>query len=398
MLPLDGVRVIDCSHDLAGPHAGRLLGDLGADVVRIEYAKRLDVLRGGRLDDRFYDRHPRWRQVNRNKRSLCLDFARDDDRAIFRDLVRVSDVVLDNSRPGVLERHGFGWADLSALTPDLVMVVAPAFGSGGPESAYAGYGASIEAMSGIQTLTAYAAGARPVRVREVDITNGFVAACAVLTGLVARDQTGRGQYLEESQLEATISALAGEHFLEWVATGHQTLPVGNRHPRFAPHGCYPCAGETWVTLAVQDDAEWPRFCGAIGRPDLAEDPALGTAAGRAARHDELDAAIAAWTATRSPDDAMVALQAAGIAAGAVRDQAALVRDPHLVARGWVQHAQDGSGRFPGPPFRFDGEVPPVRRRGPLLAEHQREIVCDLLGRPESDVRLPRDDEIRTAYE
>ena len=399
MQPLEGVRVVDCSHDLAGPHAGRLLADFGADVIRIEYARRMDVLRGGRKDDRFYDKHPRWLQVNRGKRSLTLDFHRPDDVAIFKGLVRVSDVVLDNSRPGVLDRHGLGWEVLRALKPDLVMVVAPAYGCTGPEAHYGGYGASIEALSGVETLTAYERGGRPRRVREVDITNGFVAACAVMTGLVWRQESGCGQLIEESQLEATIATLGGEHFLELVMSGTTTLPVGNRHPRFAPHGCYPCVGDDrWVTIAVRTDAEWTRLCGVIGRGDLAADPGLASPAGRAARHAALDASIAEWTRSRTPDEAMTALQAVGVPAGAVRDQAALATDPHLAARRWILEAEDGSGRYPGDPVRLSDGPARVHRRGPRLAEHQREIVCDLLARPEGDVRIPAEEEIATAYE
>ncbi len=394
--PLAGVRVVDLTHDWAGPHATRLLADFGAEVIRVEHVRRLDLMRLARTDDRAYDRHPRWLQLNRNKRSLTLDLGTPDGAAIFRDLVRVSDVVVESSRPGVLDRLGLGYPALSAIRPDIIVVSMSAFGQTGPEAGYAGYGGCLEAVSGAQGLTAYEAGGRPMRVREMDVINGLAGACAIMTALEHRRQTGVGQRVDCSQLETTTGGLIGEHLLEYVMNGTQQLPAGNRHPWFAPQGCYRCRGDdAWVVVTIRSDEEWVRLCEVIDRKDLI--PVGATREERRRRHAELDRAIEAWTEGRSPREAMAALQERGIAAGAVLDVAEIAADPHLARRGYFQRAADGR-RFPGLPFRLSDGVGAIARPGPALGEANEDVICGLLGRPRGDVVPVNEDEIGTAFD
>jgi crotonobetainyl-CoA:carnitine CoA-transferase CaiB-like acyl-CoA transferase len=396
---LEGIRVLDFSLDWAGPHATRILADLGAEVIKVEYPHRLDGMRGAFVDDRRYDQHPRFWQLHRDKKSLTLDLHRPEHRRRALALVARADVVVDSSRPGVLDRLGLGWDVLVAQRPDVILVQMPAFGATGPDAAFGGFGGGIEPHSGLQALTGYSPGSPPRRIREMDATNGVAGACAVFTALVHRQATGLGQLVDVSQMEAAISTLAGMEFLETAITGAAPKPIGNRHRFFAPQGCYPCRDDDqWVALTVRDEKEWRGLCRALGLPELATDPACATAADRFGSHDRLDAIIADWTRRRDHRSAMEELQAAGVPAGAVLRPADLAADPHLGARGWFLEAEDGSGRFPGHPFRFAGETPAMRRRGPALGEHNREVTVDLLRLPESEVDTVREDELGTAFD
>jgi len=214
--PLDGVRVVDLTHEWAGPHATRMLADFGADVIKVEYVRRMDIMRLARTEGCAYNHHPRWLQLHRNKQSVTLDLKQPDDAEIFKELVRLADVVVESSRPGVLARLGLGDDVLRALRPDLIMVSMSGFGQTGPEASYAGYGGCLEAVSGLQALTAYERDGRPMRVREMDVINGVSGACAIMTALVHRRQTGQGQRIDLSQLETTTGALVGAHLLEYV--------------------------------------------------------------------------------------------------------------------------------------------------------------------------------------
>jgi crotonobetainyl-CoA:carnitine CoA-transferase CaiB-like acyl-CoA transferase len=396
---LDGIRVLDLTHDWAGPHATRMLADCGADVIKIEYPGRLDGMRGGHLGEDRHNRHPRWWQLHRNKRSITLDLTREDHRKRALALVRVADVVVDSSRPGVLDKLGLGWEIIHAERPDIILVQMSAFGATGPDAVHGGYGGAIEPISGVQSLTGYRDDDRPRRIRELDVTNGIAGACAVMTALVRRQATGLGSFIDLSQTEAAISTMAGDHFLAASAQVPLERRLGNRHRTFAPHGCYPCQGtDRWVVLSVQSGDEWQALCGAIGRPDLAADSRLADAASRRLHHDVLDEAIAAWTKGRTHREAMEQLQAAGVRAGAVFDPADAATDPHLAARAWFQQAEDGSGRYPGPPFRFAERPVVVRRRGPSLGEDNAPICTDLIGVPAEQVETIDVSRLGTAFD
>ncbi|MDY7012194.1 MAG: CoA transferase, partial [Cyanobacteriota bacterium] len=267
--PLNGIRIVDLTHDWAGPHATRLMADYGAEVIKIEYPQRLDGMRGAYLERK--NKHPRWWQMNRNKASITLDLHVPEQVEALKELIRRSDVVVDNSRPGVMERWGLGYDTLKALRPEIIMVAMSAFGATGPESHYAGYGGCIEALSGLQILTAYERGGDALRVREMDVTNGIMGACAIVTALIHRQRTGEGQWIDLSQREA-CTWLMGEHLLEYTLNGTQTLPLGNRHPVYAPQGCYRCQGDDrWLVLTVRSEAEWETFCQVLEHPEWLSD-------------------------------------------------------------------------------------------------------------------------------
>ncbi|QPN62162.1 CoA transferase [Synechococcus sp. CBW1004] len=392
-LPLDSIRVIDLGHEWSCPHAARFLADYGAEVIKIEYTKRLDFLRGGITRNRAYDgKLPFW-QVHRNKKSLTLDLRDVLERDIFERLVCESDIVLENSRPGVMDRLGLGYQRLRELKPDIIMVSMSAFGSTGPESQHRGYGGTIEAMAGIQSLTAYQPDSPPRRIREMDVTNGIMGAAAALTALIARQHHGVGEWIDLSEAESASHALLGEHMLACTTNGSNSQPIGNRHPEFAPQGCYPCLeDDSWLVLTVQNDSEWASLCVLLERPDLAADERLSTASGRHQHHDEIDAEISSWSRSRQSLEACEQLQAAGIAAGPVMSMQDLTTDQHLLERSYFLTPEQGDrhSRYPGFPFRMTRSSGRLTSRGPALGAHNHEIVCDLLGLPEQ--RVPQIDE------
>lgn len=399
-LPLVGVRIVDLTHDWAGPHATRVLADFGAEVVKIEYLRRLDGMRGAFKEDRAYDRHPRWKEINRNKLSITLDLKTPKGLRAVLDLVRISDVVVESSRVGVMEKLGLGYDALKEAKPDIIMARMSPFGQDGPEARYAGYGGCLEPLSGVQVLTGYDEWSPPRRVREVDVTNGILGACAIMTALFHRRRTGRGQVIDLSQLETAAGGLIGEQLLEFAANGTAPSRIGNRHRQFAPRGCYRCSGDDrWLAIAVHNDDEWRRLCEVVQRPALAFDCRFADAASRVRNHDEIDRIIEAWSQGRSQYEAMHLLQRSGVRAGAVLDARDLCSDPHLAERGFVHTASDGTEHpFPGLPFRLSEGRGEIRRRGPDLGEHNEEVLCGLLGWSPEEVDPISPDDIGTAFD
>jgi len=398
--PLSSIRVVDLSHSWAAPHCSRILADYGAEVIKIEYIRRLCLLRGARKDAQIYNSHPAWLHVNRNKYSMTLDLHVEHDRIVLQDLVKTADVLIENSRTGVMDRLGFGYHDLVKIKKDLVVLSMPAFGATGPYASYAGYGAIMESVSGIQSLTAYEKGSRPFRIKELDVTNGIMGACAVMTALVDRQRTGRGQHIDLSQMEAPTHGLIGEHLLLYHMQGTQTHPVGNRHWTFAPQGCYRCKGEdSWITLTIRSDEEWCRFCRALRRPAWAADERFASNTARKEHHDLLDRMIEEWTIAHTHYEAMRILQDHHIAAGAVLNVSELAEERHLLERNYYLREETGSPVFfMGMPFKMSEGGETICRRGPHLGEHNEYVLCELLGRSKDEVQPVREEDIGTAYD
>ena len=360
--PLAGCRILDFTHDWAGPHAARVLGDFGAEVIKVEFHGRLDGMRGA-YPERV-NGFPRFWQLHRNKQSITLDLKHPDDRALCHALVRDTDVVLENGRPGVMARLGVDYDSLRALKPDIILASLSAFGATGPYQGYAGYGGTLEAISGVQSLTAYAEGETPYRVREMDVINGMFGAAAVMSALLQRDANGTGEHVDLSENETSIWTL-GAILAGLPDAQTQPAALGNRHPQHAPQGCYPCEGEDrWLTLCIRDDAEWARLAAHIG--DDALRPEWRTVEGRRADHDAIDTVIADWTRSQDTLALMASLQADGLAAGTVMNAADLHASDHLAARAWfITHEKL---TVPGFPFHFASAGGTVRSLGPDLGQ------------------------------
>ena len=383
--PLDGVRVADFSMGWAGPLAARYLGDLGADVLKIESHARPDWWRG-------WDPHPdvypppmelprNFMCVNRAKRGLDLDLADPEDHRAAEAIIRQADLVIDNQGPGVMEKLRLGPRDQRRLNPAVISLSMPPFGRDGPLSGLRAYGSTVEQACGMPFVNGHD-GWGPVHqhVAYGDPVAGLYAAAAALVGLYARDRLG-GADIELCQVECLFQLGAASIIAEQAA-GTRLPQTGSRRPDMAPCCVVPALSEreAWLAVTVDSDSAWPPVARLIGRDDLARDPALFTLAGRKAREFGLEAAIAAWAANHDPREAAETLQEVGVAAAPVIPTHDLFPDPHLQDCGYwaVQYRLYIEDHFtPQPPFRYDGERPTFTRAAPLLGEHTAEVLAEL---------------------
>jgi crotonobetainyl-CoA:carnitine CoA-transferase CaiB-like acyl-CoA transferase len=382
--PLDGVRVADFSMGWAGPLAARYLADLGADVLKVESSERRDWWRGWdaapNVDPPPWELPRNFMAVNRNKRGLDLDLAKPAGRAAAEAIVRASDLVLENQGPGVMEKLGFGPADLRRLNPAVVSVTMPPFGGTGLLSGLRAYGSTVEQASGMPFVNGREDwDPCQQHVAYGDPVAGLYAAAAAMVGLFARERLGAGQ-IEVCQVECLFQLAADAIIAETRASARRPR-TGSRRAGMAPCCVVPASGnEAWLAVAVDSDAAWGSLAHTIGRIDLAADPALATLAGRKAREDEMEAAIARWAAGRDPREAGAVLQSAGVAASAVVPTHELFADPQLQDCGYwgLQHRRYVEDHFtPQAPFRYDGERPPLVRPAPTLGEHTGEVLAEL---------------------
>ncbi|MDA0352689.1 MAG: CoA transferase [Chloroflexi bacterium] len=352
--PLAGMRVLELSTAVAGPVAGCVLADMGAEVIKIEapsartaaQSKVPPPLDG--VPDRPYNRTPFFNELHRGKRHASIDLASPEGRELFLKAVATADVVLENFSPRVLGNLGIDFDDLRAVKPDIILTSMPAFGKSGPYMLRGSYGPGIDAMSGMSHLTGYPdrGPGKPAQF-YLDQNAGLTAALTTMAALRHRNRTGEGQYIELSMLEGELQLVAPA-LLDVTMNGRVPSRIGNRHAWHAPQGVYRCAGDDeWLALGIATDEQWRALASAIGRPELAEDARFTSEAGRHECEDELDAAIEAWTASRNHLDAMRELQAAGVPAGAVLDVAEVHGDAQFAHRetlAWVDHPE--IGRFP----------------------------------------------------
>ena len=393
-LPLEGVRVVDFSMGWAGPVCTRTLADLGADVIKVEATQYPDWWRGvdrrrAYVQEQMYEKSVRYCIMNRNKRGITLDLTRPQGLALAKRLLADADLVVDNYSVEVLPKMGLGYDVLSKLNPKLVMMSMSAFGAGSVYRDCRAYGSTLEQGSGLPSVVGDPDGP-PVMSHTAfgDAVGGLNGCAAVLTALIHAKLTGKGQFIDLSQIECMMP-FAAPWIIAHSIDGKEPVKYGNRHPDFVPHGCFPCAGaDNWIMVAVSSDAMWPKLATLLGRSDWAGDAALKTAPGRRAIESEIEAAIAAWTAAREPDAAMKELQAAGIAAGVARLPIELLQDPQLHARGFIQYVDRAFiGKHPQPsmPFRESSKPFAIRSAPPTLGEHNCEILGGLLGLSEAEI-------------
>jgi crotonobetainyl-CoA:carnitine CoA-transferase CaiB-like acyl-CoA transferase len=398
---LAGLRIIDLTMGWAGPTAARHLGELGAEIIKVEACQYPDWWRGTDLRASFiaeqkYEKISWFQLMNRNKLDVTLDLAHPEGVALLKQLVATSHAVIENYSADVLRKLGLDYTVLKDVRPGLVMLSMPAFGSGNAWSDCRAYGSTLEHASGLPTLTG-SAHHPPVMNQTAygDPIGGFNAAAAIIIALLHQQRTGQGQNIDISQVECMLPMVAPS-LIEQSALGYTSPRIGNRHRVHVPHGAFRCAGnDQWIAIAVCDDAQWGATCAVLQRPELA---AL-TAGERRAREDELDTVIEAWTKDRPAEDVMNVLQAAGVAAGVVRLPGDLDKDPHLQARGFW-HRMDRP--FIGPhwqssaAWREGPDAYPVRRVAPTLGQDNEFILIGMLGLTQSDLsRLAAADIIGT---
>jgi formyl-CoA transferase len=386
---LQGVRVIEMGQLIAGPFAGKTLGEFGADVIKIEAPGAGDPLRNWRM---IKEGTSVWWQVqSRNKRSIALDLRSAEGQDIARKLIAEADVLIENFRPGTLEGWGMGWDALSALNPGLVMLRISGYGQTGPYRDLPGFGAIGEALGGLRHLTGEPDRV-PVRcgISIGDTLAALHGTIGILTALYHRKVNGgQGQVIDVALHEAVFNvmeSLVPEH----SAFGAVREAAGSALPGIAPSNAYRCS-DGFVLIAGNGDSIFKRLMQAIGRDDLAADPALANNAGRVARVDELDAAIGAWTATRLVADVLAVLGEARVPAGKVYDAKDIAEDPHYRARDMIltQTTRDGYDlEVPGIVPKLLGTPGTVRSAAPRLGEDTDGVLLEL-GLSEQDVAALR---------
>jgi crotonobetainyl-CoA:carnitine CoA-transferase CaiB-like acyl-CoA transferase len=382
-LPLSGIRVVDLTAFWAGPACTHQLATLGADVVKIESPTRPDGMRFATVrpqsDPNWMEYGPTFHGTNPAKRSVTVDFSTPDGRELVLRLVETADVVVENFTPRVLGNVGLDHDDLVARRADVILLRMPAFGLDGPWRDRPGFAQTTEQVSGIAWMTGEAGGEALVR-STIDPIAGIHGAFAVLAALEHRDRTGEGQLIEMPMAEVALN-VAAEPIVTWSAYGTLLERDGNRGAPGAPQGVYACAGdEQWVALSITDDDEWRALVHVLGESAWACDPALATAAGRRARHDELDDALARWFASRDRDEIVAELLAARVLAAPVWDQMIQDELPQLAERGftqWLEHPIAGRVGYPGTGVRADTFDNSYRAPAPTVGQHTTEVLHEL---------------------
>jgi formyl-CoA transferase len=377
-LPLEGLRVLDLTRALAGPFCSQMLGDMGADVLKVEQPGVGDNARGwgppfqGGESSYFLS-------VNRNKRSLALNLRDERGAEVLRRLVLQSDVLLENFVPGTLDRLGFSYETCRALQPNLIYCSISGFGQVGPERERAAYDQVVQGLGGIMSITGEVGGP-PMRVgiAIADIMAGMFAAYAVQVALYHRERTGVGQMIDTSLLDGQLAMLtyqAGRYF----ATGEAPSSSGNQHPTIVPYGVYR-ASDAYFNLAVGTEDLWRRFCAALELEPLRADARFATNRDRLAHRDELNALLEPLFAGHTINQIQELMDQASVPCGAVRDLHGVFTDPQVAALGLIEsldHPTAGAIKLVGPPYRLSETPPSVRLPPPLLGQHTDEVLREL---------------------
>ena len=400
-LPLDGVRILDLTHRLAGPTMTMVLGDWGADVLKLEWWKRMDAWRGVISVDhdvegqKIYNKGRNWLKLNRSKRSLTLNLKTEEGKSLFKELVRHCDVIADNFSAGVLDRLGLGYDVVSKINPGIIVISMPGFGSSGPHSRYVSNGATMEGYAGVASMTGYEGGAPRNSVNIwPDPVAGVHGAAAIAMALYRREETRRGQRIDLSQAEA-LANMIGEALLEYSLNGTIATTVGNTSSIASPHGVYPCSGEDrWISIAVRDDGDWEGLCGAANGESWATDGRFSDLSGRLIERKALDGLIAEWTASQDAWELAERLQRAGVPATAVTLNSDVVELDEVPSPDfWRRLDHPHLDMFPGAAARIDGRTPPISKLPPDLGAHTDEILAELLGKSPAELAELREGDV-----
>ena len=397
--PLEGVRIVDFGWILSIPHCCAWLGTMGAEVIRVESMKSPDLVRVAGPADGIagLNRGAAFNGLNYSKKGITLNVGSPRGRELALDLIGRSDIVTENYATGVFEKLGLGYDELRKVRPDIILVSGSTLGTTGPERMATGWGPNACAYAGLPSITGHRGGPPgDLGGTWPDYAIGTMMVFSVLAALHHRNRTGQGQRVEIAMGES-VTAMIPEAVLDYTMNGRETPRNGNRDPRMAPHDVYPCAGhDQWVAVAVTSDEEWRGLCAAVSRPELADDIRYATTAARLARQDELDEIVTAWTRERAKDEAMHALQAAGVPAGAVMSTEDQMADPHFLDRGFaveMDHPEVGRRTVAGLPAKFSAMPQLAYRPAPMLGEHNIEVLHGILGLDEAEIARLQDEQV-----
>ena len=389
-LPLSGLRVIDLSWWIAGPHCTQILAAMGAEVIKVESLHHLDRYR--RFEPWAEDipgpnRSGRFNFLNYSKKSCTLNLSQPEAVELAKRLAQTCDVVVEGFSYGVIERIGLSYPVLKKLKPSLIMLSLSILGRTGPDRNLMGFGPVMLSFAGLTRLTSYPGG-RPYRVGGTwpDYTVGVAMAFAILAALYHRRETGQGQYLDLALSETTLSFMP-EAILDYTMNAIDRGPQGNRDDVMAPHGVYRCQGEDqWVALAVSSEEEWKAFCQIAGHPEWEKE--FGDALLRWQSQDELDRRVTQWTQKHTPDEVAQQLRRVGIAATPCLNAAGLLQDPHLKERGAfveIDHPEVGKRLYLGLPWKLSQVPSPSYRPAPLLGQDNEYVFGEVLGLSASEI-------------
>ena len=397
-LPLNGIRVADFTQTFLGPHMIEWLAVMGADVIKIESRARQDA---GRLANPYVDGKfdpkraqnpnigPVFSVFNLSKKSCTLNLKEPRAVELARRIIGISDVVVDNFSPGVMDRMGLGYSALKDIKPDIIMLSASAAGSGGPLAGLPGYAPVLDAWGGLDSISGYL-GEPPDGIGNGgwgDIATAQYGAFAILVALHHREKTGEGQFIDVSMMDG-VACRIPEALMDYIMNERVRKSTGNRDDTMAPHNCYPCKGDDkWVAIAVSSEEEWKAFCNAIGNPEWTKKEDFNDELSRWQHQDELDRLISDWTRNHTHYEVMEILQRAGVAAGPSLDIEELVNDPHLRERGFFIEIDqpEMTKTWPILPWKQTDTLKGDYYHAPLLGEHNDYVFGQLLGMPQDEI-------------
>lgn len=397
--PLDGIRIVDSTYIFAMPYAAGIMTDMGAEVIKVEGIQHPDrgAQGSGPDDDPGHDpwnRGATFNQLNRGKRSLTLDLSRDEGRDAFRELVSISDIVIENYTPRVMRGWGMGYENLKKIKPDIIMLSNTGYGHGeGPYTNYPGQATTIEATQGLSAATGYRGGL-PDKAGQsyIDFVACWSGLLAVASALHYRNRTGKGQWIDLGMYQLG-AYFVSEYIMDYTYNDRFEGRIGNRHPVYAPQGCYPCKGDNrWCVLTVRDDDEWSALCQAMEKPRLADDSRFADPISRMRNHDELDKLISDWSRGLDRFDMMHTLQDAGVPSGAVFDAKDTNLSDHYWERGfeekvtWPPERDMGTRVLMGRPWKLSKTPLRITEGVHTLGEDNRYVLQDLLGRDDSQMQ------------
>jgi crotonobetainyl-CoA:carnitine CoA-transferase CaiB-like acyl-CoA transferase len=378
--PLQGVRVVELTKVWAGPYAGKLLALLGAEVIKVETSCSPEEMRAYGGTD--INHAPYFLSINPEILSVDLDIKSAEGMAHLRDLISRSDIVLNNLRPGAMERQGLGYEQLKAIKRDIISVSIKMWGNDGPLGHQTGYAPCFAALAGLASVVGYPGGPPlGTSMRYGDSTVGAAAAYAAVVALLHREVSGAGQFVDVSAVEA-LSSMIGDCLLEQSLTGKPLGPTGNDHPDMCPHGCYPCSDGSWVAVAVSDDTEWRHLCDVLDATALAGDPRYATMGARRRHNEALDADLARLTRDHDAEQLAHRLRVAGVPATKSANAIDVIGDQRLWERGLYRFVTDHrEGRRPilGPSWRMARSPTRIARGAPDLGEDTEYVLREILG-------------------